>query len=37
VLLVDTGDPDLDMKLTGYKKVVVGLKEATICKIDTHN
>ncbi len=36
-LLVDTGDLDLDTELTGYKKVVVGFNEETICKIDTHN
>ncbi len=36
VLLVDTGDIDLDSELTGFKKVIVGFKEMTICKVDTH-
>lgn len=36
-LLVDTGNLDLDIELTGYKKVVVGLNEFTICKIKPHN
>ncbi|WZL71876.1 ATP-NAD kinase family protein [Clostridiaceae bacterium 35-E11] len=36
-LLVDTGDLDLDVELIGYKQVIVGGKEVTMCKIDTHN
>ncbi|MCF8067954.1 MAG: hypothetical protein K9L30_05160 [Desulfobacterales bacterium] len=34
VLLIDTGDMALDNELTGYKKVIVGFNEYTICKVD---
>jgi predicted polyphosphate/ATP-dependent NAD kinase len=32
-LLVDTGDPDLDLRLGGYAKVVTGLGERMMCRI----
>ena len=34
-LLVDTGDPELDVELSGYTKVVTGLNERTICMVGT--
>jgi predicted polyphosphate/ATP-dependent NAD kinase len=34
-LLVDTGDPDLDASLSGYKRVVTSLNERVICSIES--
>lgn len=33
-LLVDTGDPQLDMKLTGYKRVITGLNQELMARIE---
>jgi predicted polyphosphate/ATP-dependent NAD kinase len=32
-LLVDTGDEDVDRLLRGYRKVVTGYREETVCKV----
>jgi predicted polyphosphate/ATP-dependent NAD kinase len=32
-LLVDTGDEDVDQRLRGYRKVVTGYGEETVCKV----
>jgi len=32
-LLVDTGDEDVDRLLKGYRKVVTGYREETVCKV----
>jgi predicted polyphosphate/ATP-dependent NAD kinase len=32
-LLVDTGDEDVDRLLRGYRKVVTGFREETVCKV----
>ena len=33
-LLLDTGDAELDKELSGYAKVITGLDERTMCKIE---
>jgi len=32
-LLVDTGDEEVDQRLRGYRKVVTGYREETVCKV----
>jgi predicted polyphosphate/ATP-dependent NAD kinase len=32
-LLVDTGEEDVDRRLRGYRKVVTGYREETVCKV----
>jgi predicted polyphosphate/ATP-dependent NAD kinase len=32
-LRVDTGDSDLDRKLTGYRRVITGYRTEAICRV----
>jgi predicted polyphosphate/ATP-dependent NAD kinase len=32
-LLVDTGDEDVDRSLRGYRRVITGYREETVCKV----
>ena len=34
-MLLDTGDESLDSELSGYVKVITGLNERTICRVES--
>ena len=34
-LLLDTGDASLDRELSGYARVITGLNERTMCKVES--
>ena len=34
-LLVDTGDPDVDRMLSGYMRVVTGIRSEAVCRVST--